>query len=90
MNADRILSAFLPTRAYRRANAGARCSLCGLGIVAVDFALVEVVVDGLSLTRPIHTQCTALLWDLAAELNGGDDEDEAALESAGGEDGSDG
>lgn len=62
-----ILEAFIPNRAARRQYAGARCTMCGLGIVAVDFALVGVVSENSGLqhkeSRPIHKQCTALLWD---------------------------
>lgn len=72
-----ILSAFRPNRAYRRANNGARCSMCGLGIVAVDLALVELEVGGYTkVTKPIHAQCTALLWEAASELRGGEDDAE--------------
>lgn len=71
-NVTDILSAFLPTRAYRRANAGARCTMCGLGIVAVDFALVEVesadAFGSRVSTRPIHTACTALLQEEVERL----------------------
>ena len=67
-----ILTAFIPTRAARRAQAGARCTMCGLGIVAVDFALVEVERTGFTgltqTTRPIHKQCTALLWEEVERL----------------------
>ncbi len=68
-----ILSAFLPNRAYRRKAAGARCTMCGLGIVAVDFCLVEVRSAGFGgtsalSTRPIHTACTALLHDEVERL----------------------
>ncbi len=68
-----IIEAFLPNRATRRKYAGARCTMCGLGIVAVDFALVGVVSKtewGLTKqeSRPIHTACTALLWDEVARL----------------------
>ena len=73
-NVTDILSAFLPTRKYRRANAGARCTMCGLGIVAVDFALVEVEsADSFGAqvsTRPIHTACTSLLWEEIERLRG--------------------
>lgn len=70
----KILSAFLPNRAYRRKMAGARCTVCGLGIVAVDLSLVEVEVNGMPQTRPMHAQCTSLLWDMAEEVNADDDD----------------
>lgn len=81
-----ILSAFVPTRASRRANAGARCTMCGLGIVAVDFALVEVETQTFAgpapTTRPIHKQCTALLFEEVQRLqevaDGMDDDEWAA------------
>ena len=91
-NVTDILSAFLPNRAYRRANAGARCTMCGLGIVAVDLALVEVEsVNPLGFksvsTRPIHTACTALLAEEVERLREvADDmerEGEAGVEGAG-------
>ena len=70
-----ILSAFLPNRAYRRKMAGARCTMCGLGICAVDFALVEVESliwpgrpETRVTTRPIHTACTALLAEEVQRL----------------------
>lgn len=70
-----ILSAFRPNRAFRRANAGARCNMCGLGIVAVDLALVEYETTfGRKTTQPIHNQCTALLWDLHEELTAGEED----------------
>lgn len=85
-NVTDILSAFLPNRAYRRANQGARCTMCGLGIVAVDLALVEVEsadsVGRRVSTRPIHTACTTLLWEEVERLrgiaDGVDDADEDA------------
>ena len=84
-----ILTAFRPNRAYRRANAGARCTLCGLGIVAVDFCFVEVEstdeFGSRISTRPIHTACTALLWDEVAKLEemaDGMDEAEPGVEDA--------
>lgn len=68
-----ILEAFIPNRAYRRKNQGAGCTMCGLGIVAVDLALVTVVSNSwvggkATSTRPIHKQCTALLWEEVARL----------------------
>ena len=78
-----ILSAFLPTRKYRRANAGARCTLCGLGIVAVDFCLVEVESAERLETRPIHTACTALLWDEVARLEEMADEEDGVEDASG-------
>ena len=82
-----ILTAFKPLRKYRRANAGARCTLCGLGIVAVDFALVEVESTnefGSSIsTRPIHTACTALLWDEVARLEEMADEEDGVEDASG-------
>lgn len=70
-----VLSAFRPSRAFRRANAGIRCAMCDLGITAPDLALVEFETTmGRKATQPIHNQCTSLLWDLAAELNGEVDE----------------
>ena len=65
-----IHGAFLPNRATRRQMAGARCHLCGLGIVAVDMCLVDVeTANGFSQTRPIHKQCTSLLWDMVNDAN---------------------
>jgi hypothetical protein len=43
--------------------------MCGLGIVASDYALVEISTEFGKVTRPIHQQCTSLLWDMAEELN---------------------
>lgn len=70
MAVTRILSAFRPNRAYRRNVAGVRCGLCGLGITAPDLALMEAEHDNVRVdTSPIHVQCTALLWDMAQEVN---------------------
>lgn len=77
-DATRILSAFLPNRAYRRKMAGTRCVLCGLGITAPDLTLAEFEVNGLPMTRPMHAQCTALLWDLAEQINDKEDVDDWA------------
>lgn len=82
-----IFSAFLPNRAYRRQMAGARCFMCGLGIVAVDLALAEVEVGGIRTdARPIHAQCTALIAEQLAALRGeaaddGDSEPERVADS---------
>lgn len=77
MAVTRIISAFRPNRAYRRNVAGVRCTLCGLGVTAPDLALLEAEHDHVRVdTSAIHTQCTALLWDMAAELNGGEDDTE--------------
>lgn len=73
-----ILEAFTPNRAYRRSNAGARCTMCGLGITAPDLALVTVKIGfGSTQSRPIHTQCTSLLWDLVYSLR--EEKDEEAV-----------
>ena len=72
---SRILSAFIPTRMERRKLAGARCGMCGLGICDFDLGLVEVEVSGALHVRPIHQQCTALLWELIEEI-GADPEEE--------------
>jgi hypothetical protein len=64
-----VINAFRPGRAYRRRMAGIKCSMCGLGITAPDLALVTVELHGVrDETRPIHQQCTALLWDLQDQL----------------------
>ena len=73
-DAIRIVSAFLPNRAYRRKMAGARCVLCGLGITAPDLGLVEIETASKPETRPMHVQCTSLLWDMAEELNDTEDD----------------
>lgn len=83
-----ILEAFKPSRKYRRQMAGAQCTMCGLGIVAVDFGLVEVESliwpnrpETRVTTRPIHQQCTALLWDMVYELREeADATDEAGIQ----------
>lgn len=70
-----ILSAFRPSRAFRRANAGVRCAMCDLGITAPDLALVEFETTmNRKVTQPIHNQCTALLWDLHAKLTEEEDD----------------
>lgn len=79
-----ILQVFMPSRAFRRQMKNARCTLCGLGIVAVDIALMEVELGGVRTdTRLIHKQCSALVWDLLDELRGNEEGHDRDGESEG-------
>lgn len=82
-DATDILSAFVPNRAFRRANAGANCGMCGLGITAPDFALVEIDTAAGATTRSLHKQCTSLLWEMVENLRRAE-ESPPAEEDAGG------
>lgn len=68
-----IKQVFLPSRKFRRQMRNTRCTLCDLGVISADLALMEVELGGVRTdTRIIHKQCSALIWDLLDELRGVD------------------
>lgn len=58
-----------PRRDSRRMYAGVACTMCGLGIVARDFATAVLVTEsGREEPRAIHTKCGTLLMEMAADM----------------------
>lgn len=65
-----IHKAFIPSRTFRRAMRNNRCHLCGMGVVAMDLALVDIELrSGARESRIIHRQCSVLLHEMAEDLN---------------------